>query len=179
MKQTLENLISAREIDQRLTELALELNKDYEGKTVSLICILKGGIMTLADISRKLTFDVEFDFMDISSYGDRMESSGIIKINKDLDTSVTGKHILLVEDIIDTGRTLVYVVEHLRMKRPESVKVLTLLSKPSRRIKGGITPDYVGFEIPDAFVVGYGLDYAQRYRNMPGIAALSMETPES
>jgi hypoxanthine phosphoribosyltransferase len=175
MQEVLTQLISAAAIDRRLAELARTLNTDYAGRAVTLVCILKGSILVLADLARKLSFPVEFDFMDIESYGDRTESSGIIKINKDLRHPVAGKQILLIEDIIDSGRTLGYLLEHLRTKRPAGMKVLALLDKPARRVVDGVLPDYVGFEIPDAFVVGYGLDYAQRYRNLPYIATLSFQ----
>jgi hypoxanthine phosphoribosyltransferase len=172
MKEKVDVLISAQGIAKRVDEIAEQVMADYEGKTITLICILKGGVMFMVDLARKLNQTVEFDFMDISSYGDETVSSGVIKIDKDLENPITGKHVLLVEDIIDSGRTLTHLHRHLLAQSPATLKICTLLDKPARRIDNQITPDYVGFVIPDEFVIGYGLDYAQRYRNLSYIGIL-------
>jgi hypoxanthine phosphoribosyltransferase len=172
MKETVDVLISEQGIAKRVDEIAEQVMGDYKGKVISLVCVLKGGVMFMVDLARRLRQDVEFDFMDISSYGDSTESSGIIKIDKDLENPITGKHVLLVEDIIDSGRTLAHLHRHLMAQSPASLKICTLLDKPSRRVDNNVTPDYTGFVIPDEFVVGYGLDYAQRYRNLSFIGVL-------
>lgn len=174
MKETIKVLISEEQIEKRLNELIEQITKDFKGETITLICVLKGGVIFMVDIARKLKQLVEFDFMDVSSYGSGMESSGNIKINKDLENSIEGKNVLLVEDIVDSGRTLNYLTKYLMSKSPSMLKICTLLDKPERRVCD-IKVDYVGFEIPDDFVVGYGLDYAQRYRNLPYIGVLSIE----
>jgi hypoxanthine phosphoribosyltransferase len=172
LKESVEVLISEQGIAKRIEEIAEQVSQDFEGKTISLICVLKGGVMFMVDLAKKLKQTVEFDFMDISSYGNSTESSGIIKIDKDLENPITGKHVLLVEDIIDSGRTLAHLYRHLWAQGPAELKICTLLDKPDRRVDNTITPDYVGFVIPDEFVVGYGLDYAQRYRNLSYIGIL-------
>jgi len=174
MKERVTALISAEEIERKITELAAKIAADYEGRTISMVCVLKGGVMFMVDLARKLG-TVELDFMDISSYGAGTESSGVIKINKDLDESITGKDVLLVEDIIDTGHTLSHLYKHLMAQNPNSLRLCTLLDKPSRRVTTDVTPDYTGFVIPDQFVVGYGLDYDQRYRNLPYIGVLHFD----
>lgn len=174
MKETISVLVPEHEIEKRLNEIVEQISRDFEGKTITLVCVLKGAVMFMVDIAKKLKQPVEFDFMDVSSYGDSTVSSGNIKINKDLENSIEGKHVLLVEDIIDSGRTLSHVINHLKSKKPESLKICTLLDKPERRLCD-ITVDYTGFEIPDEFVIGYGLDYAQRYRNLPYIGILNIE----
>ncbi len=176
MSHKLDVLISAEEIQQRLDELAEEIKKDYEGKELTLICILKGGVMFLVDLARRLPPDsIELDFMDVSSYGDEFKSSGVIKVDKDLKNPITNKHVLLVEDIIDTGRTLSYLQKHLISQKPASLKFCTLLDKPERRVVKDIIPDYIGFTIPDKFVLGYGLDYLQKYRGLPYIGVMMQE----
>ncbi|MDR1558132.1 MAG: hypoxanthine phosphoribosyltransferase [Clostridiales bacterium] len=172
MREIIRPLISAEEIARRVEEIAGEITRDHDGRAVTLICILKGGVIFMVDLSRKLKIPVEFDFMDISSYGNQVVSSGVIKIDKDLENPITGKHVILVEDIIDTGRTLSHLSKHLSAQKPASLKICALLDKKSRREIDGIIPDYIGFEIPDEFVVGYGLDYAQRYRNLEYIGIL-------
>lgn len=169
----LNELISREQIEKRVDELAEQINNDFKGKTVALVCILKGGVMFTADLAKRLTIDVELDFLDVSSYGDETYSSGVIKIQRDLEYPIKGKNVLIVEDIIDTGRTLSLLVRHLKAQQPESVKICTMLSKPSRRIAFDAEPDYCGYVIHDTFVVGYGLDYAQKYRNLPYIASVS------
>lgn len=174
MKENVSILISEEKIQKRVSEIAEQISKDFEGQSITLICILKGGIMFMVDLAKKIKENVEFDFMDVSSYGKGMESSGNIKINKDLQNPIEGKNIIIVEDIIDSGRTLNYLYRYLKDKKPASLKICTLLDKPERRVFD-IKVDYTGFEIPDEFIVGYGLDYAERYRNLPYIGILKTE----
>lgn len=167
-------LISEEMLQERVRQLGTEITEDYMGKNPVLICVLKGGYMFLADLTRQLCIRHGVDFMAISSYGNGTESSGIVRILKDLDADVSRRHILVVEDIIDTGHTLSYLLENLRSRQPASLRVCTLLSKPARR-EVDLDVDYVGFEIPDEFVVGYGLDFAETYRNLPFIGVLRPE----
>jgi hypoxanthine phosphoribosyltransferase len=169
-----EVLITFEQIRQKTEELGRQITEDYEGKELLLICVLKGGLMFLADLMREIRLPVEIDFMAVSSYGDATESSGVVRILMDLDQNVQGRHVLIVEDIIDTGRTLNYIIDNLRTRGPASIKVCTLLNKPARR-ELDMPLDYVGFTIPDRFVVGYGLDYGQIYRNLPFIGVLKPE----
>ena len=164
-------LISEEQIIQRTKELGELISKEYEGKEISLICVLKGGVMFMTDLAKELTPPVTLDFMAISSYGNETSSSGVVKIIKDLDESIENKDVLIVEDIIDSGRTLSYLVQILKDRKPKSVRIVTLLDKPERRVVD-VEVAYVGFEIPDAFVVGYGLDYAQNYRNLPYVGVV-------
>lgn len=174
MKNNISVLISEGEIQKRVDELGLEIKKDYEGKEVILIGILKGSIMFMVDLSKRLDPEsTKFEFMEVSSYGDEEVSSGVVKINKDLTTPITDKHVLLVEDIIDTGNTLASIVNHLQMQKPASLKICTLLDKPERREEKQIQVDYTGFSIPNKFVVGYGLDYCQLYRNLSYVGVVS------
>lgn len=168
MENNIEVLIPEEKLQERISELSEQINKDFAGKAITLICILKGGVMFMVDLAKKLSLNLELDFMDISSYGDSTESSGKLKVLKDLENSIEGKDVLLVEDIIDTGRTLSYLVEYLKSKNPNSFKICALLDKPDRRIID-VDVDYIGFKIPDKFVIGYGLDYNQYYRNLPYI----------
>ncbi|MDR1541435.1 MAG: hypoxanthine phosphoribosyltransferase [Clostridiales bacterium] len=172
MKEKVKVLISEQGIAKRVDEIAEQVMNDYKGKNITMICVLKGGVVFMVDLARKIKQTVEMDFMDISSYGDSTVSSGIIKIDKDLENPITGKDVLLVEDIIDTGQTLTHLHRHLKAQNPASLRICTLLDKPARRISDQISPDYVGFVIPDEFVIGYGLDYAQRYRNLTYIGVL-------
>ena len=172
MSESVEVLISKDEIKNRITELAEIISKDYEGKKITLVCVLKGGFIFLSDLCREITVPVELDFIDVSSYGSSLESSGVIRINKDLENSITGKDVLLTEDIIDSGNTLNFLVGHIKSKLPESLRVCAMLDKRGRRAEGSINADYTGFIIPNEFVVGYGLDYDQRYRNLPYIGKL-------
>lgn len=174
MIEKIEVLITEEQLDKRISEIAEEINKDFGSKEITLICVLKGGIMFMTDIAKKLKQTVEFEFIDVSSYGNDTVSSGTLTINKDLESSIEGKHVLLLEDIVDTGRTLSYLIEYLKEKNPASLKLCTLLDKPSRRVVD-VKADYIGFTIPDAFVLGYGLDYAQKYRNLPYIGVLNVE----
>jgi hypoxanthine phosphoribosyltransferase len=161
-------LISEEQLDEKIKELGEQLSNDYKGKDVLFICVLKGAIMFMSDLSKKMTIPMEMDFMAVSSYGASTKSSGIVKIIKDLDTSIEGRHVVIIEDIIDTGLTLSYLVKILENRKPASLKVCTLLDKPARRTVD-IKPDYCGFTIEDYFVVGYGLDYDEKYRNIPYI----------
>ena len=167
-------LISEPVLQARIETLARAIEADYAGKNLLLVGILRGAIMFMADLARRLSLPAEMDFMAISSYGDATESSGVVRILKDLDTSIEGRHVLIVEDIIDTGLTLKYLMENLQRRHPASVAVCALLDKEKDREKL-LEPAYVGFKIPDRFVVGYGLDYAQRYRNLPYIGVLKPE----
>ncbi len=171
-------LISEEELASKVSELAEIISRDYEGKTVLVITLLKGGVMFSVDLMRKLTVPVEIDFMSVSSYGASSKSSGIVKVDKDLDESIKGKDVLLVEDIIDSGLTLNYVREMLLAREPASLKICTILDKPSRR-KTQVKVDYTGFEIPDEFVIGYGLDYAQKHRNLPYVGILKRSVYEN
>ncbi len=171
MSDNIRVLISEEEVSKKIKVLAEEISKDYEGKQVHLICVLKGGVFFTCDLAKSITVPVTFDFMSVSSYGDATESSGRIKIVKDLDDSIENKDVLIVEDIIDSGRTLSHLMELLKNRKPKSIKLCTLLDKPSRRVTE-VKVDYCGFEIPDEFVVGCGLDYAQRYRNLPYIGVV-------
>ena len=174
MKEKVDILISENEIHNRILEIADRINKDYEGEELTLICVLKGGVMFMCDLARKLNLSVRLDFMSVSSYGSETKSSGVVKIIKDLDDSIEGKNVLVVEDIIDSGNTLSYLIDILKKRGPKSIKLCTLLDKPSRREKKDVFVDYVCFEIEDRFVVGYGLDYDQRYRNLPYIGVMEL-----
>jgi hypoxanthine phosphoribosyltransferase len=169
-----EVLFTAEQIDSRLTELAGELDRDYAGREVLLIGVLKGAVFLMADLARRLSVPTAMDFMAVSSYGSATTSSGVVRILKDLDTDIEGKHVLVVEDIVDTGLTLDYLLKNLRSRKPASVEVITLLTKPSRR-EVDLSVRYVGFEVPDVFVVGYGLDYAEHYRGLQHIVTLRPE----
>lgn len=174
MKEEVTVLIDAGAIDKRISEIADEINAKYRGKTLTLVCVLKGAVVFMVDLARKLTGNVELYFMDISSYGNSTVSSGKIKINMDLERTIENKHVIIVEDIIDTGRTLSHLFKHLMAQNPASLSLCTLLDKPERRYVEDFTIDYTGFVIPDNFVVGYGLDYSERYRNLPFIGELHL-----
>ena len=174
MKEKVDVLISEKEIENRILEIADRINKDYEGEELTLICVLKGGVMFMCDLAKRLNLNVRLDFMSVSSYGSQTKSSGVVKIIKDLDDSIDGKNVLVVEDIIDSGNTLSYLMDILKKRGPKSIKLCTLLDKPSRREKKDVFVDYVCFEIEDRFVVGYGLDYDQRYRNLPYIGVMEL-----
>jgi len=167
-------LITREELQAKVKELAAQISKDYEGKELFLVSVLKGGFMFTADLMREITIPCEIDFMAVSSYGQGSKTSGVVKIVKDLDQSVEGKDILVVEDILDSGLTLSYLKQNLLARGAKSVKVCTILNKEERR-KANIKADYLGFEIPDEFVVGYGLDYAEKYRNFPFVGVLKKE----
>ena len=169
-----EVLIDEQAIAAKVRELGTAIADDYRTKDLVLVSILKGALPFLADLMRQMPIPLALDFLEVSSYGEAMESSGNVRILKDLAKSIEGRDVVVVEDILDTGQTLSYVIEHLRSKQPASVRLCTLLDKPARRIVP-IQIDYRGFEIPDKFVVGYGLDYAERYRNLPFIGVLKPE----
>lgn len=171
---TVEELISQEKVEARIKELAAQISKDYEGKTVQLICILKGSIFFTTELAKYITVPVILDFMQCSSYGADTKSSGIVKLAKDLDETITGKHVLIIEDIIDSGRTLSHLVKLLAQREPASLELCTLLDKPERRVVD-VPVKYTGFEIPDQFVVGYGLDYDQELRNLPYIGVVKFE----
>ena len=164
-------LLTEEEVNKKISEVAAQINKDYEGKEVHLICILKGGVFFTCELAKRLTIPVSLDFMSVSSYGSDTKSSGVVKIIKDLDEPLEGKNVIIVEDIIDSGRTLSYLLDILEKRNPKSMRLCTLLDKPDRRVKD-VAVDYTCFEIPDEFVVGYGLDYAQKYRNLPFIGVV-------
>ncbi|HJB28313.1 MAG TPA: hypoxanthine phosphoribosyltransferase [Candidatus Blautia faecavium] len=175
MSEKIRILISEEEVDRRVREIASQISKDYAGREIHMICVLKGGVFFMCELAKRITVPVSLDFMSVSSYGDDTKSSGVVKIVKDLDQPLEGKDVLIVEDIIDSGRTLSYLIEVLKGRNPNTVHLCTLLDKPERRVKD-VTVDYCCFEIPDEFVVGYGLDYAQKYRNLPYIGVVEFET---
>ncbi len=169
MEDKIRVLVSEEDVDKKIKEIGEQISKDYAGKSVHLICILKGGVFFMCELAKRISVPVSMDFMSVSSYGADTKSSGVVKIVKDLDEPLEGKDVIVVEDIIDSGRTLSYLLEVLKQRNPNSIHICTLLDKPERRVKKQVVVDYVGFEIPDEFVVGYGLDYAQKYRNLPYI----------
>ena len=171
-------LISEEDLDKRIQELGEQISRDYEGQQVHLICVLKGGAFFMCELAKRITVPVSLDFMSVSSYGDASVSSGIVKIVKaddDIYNVIKDKNVIVVEDIIDTGRTLSYLLKVLGDRKPESIKLCTMLDKPDRRVVDDVNVDYTGYEIPDEFVVGYGLDYAERYRNLPYIGVLHLD----
>ncbi|MGX7167784.1 hypoxanthine phosphoribosyltransferase [Facklamia hominis] len=165
-------LVTEEELAEAVKRLGEAITRDYQDKEILVVGILRGASLFMADVIRQIDCYLEIDFMDVSSYGTATESSGEVKIIKDLDTSVEGKHVLIVEDIIDTGRTLQYLINLLKVRKAASIKICSLLDKPSRRIMTDVIVDYVGVEVPNEFVVGYGLDYEQKYRNLPYIGVL-------
>ena len=169
--ETIRVLLSEEEVNKKISEVAAQINADYAGKSVHLICVLKGGVFFMCELAKRITVPVSMDFMSVSSYGDETKSSGVVRIVKDLDESLAGKHVIIVEDIVDSGRTLAYLKELLMGRGAADIKICTLLDKPSRRVKE-VHVDYTCFAIPDEFVVGYGLDYAQKYRNLPYIGVV-------
>nr|WP_294679581.1 hypoxanthine phosphoribosyltransferase [uncultured Blautia sp.] len=175
MSEKIRVLLSEEQVDARIQEIADQINKDYEGKEVHMICVLKGGVFFMCELAKRITVPVSLDFMSVSSYGDDTKSSGVVKIVKDLDQPLEGKDVLVVEDIIDSGRTLSYLLKVLKQRGPKSVKLCTLLDKPERRVMKDVEVDYSCFNIPDEFVVGYGLDYAQKYRNLPYIGVVELD----
>lgn len=165
-------LVTEEELAEAVKRLGEAITRDYQGKEILVVGILRGASLFMADVIRQIDCYLEIDFMDVSSYGTATESSGEVKIIKDLDASVEGKHVLIVEDIIDTGRTLQYLINLLKVRKAASIKICSLLDKPSRRIMTDVIVDYVGVKVPNEFVVGYGLDYEQKYRNLPYIGVL-------
>lgn len=173
MAEKIKVLITEEEVDERIRELGEKISKEYEGKQIHLICVLKGGVFFMCELAKRITVPVSMDFMCVGSYGDGTKSSGVVRLAKDLDESIENKEVLIVEDIIDSGNTLYYLMDVLRQRKPASLRLCTLLDKPDRRVKD-VHVDWTGFEIPDEFVVGYGLDYAQKYRNLPYIGVVEV-----
>ncbi len=167
-------LLSEEEVDKRIAELGAQISRDYEGKHLHLICVLKGGVFFMCELAKKITVPLTMDFMSVSSYGNATKTSGAVRLVKDLDEPLEDREVLIVEDIIDSGNTLHYLMEILAKRKPASLKLCTLLDKPDRRTTE-VHVDYTGFNIPDEFVVGYGLDYAQLYRNLPFIGVVEQE----
>ena len=175
-KDIAEVIITEDELQKRIEELGEEITASYNSDDdIIMIGVLRGAILFMADLARKIQLPVTFDFMDVSSYGDSTTSSGVVRIIKDLEENIENKHVLIAEDIMDTGLTLKHVVEMLKTRNPASIKIATLLDKPERRVQKKITADFNGFEVPDKFVVGYGLDFAEKYRNLPYIGVLKEE----
>ena len=173
MAEKIKVLISEEEVDARIRELGEKISKEYGGKQIHLICVLKDGVFFMCELAKRITVPVSMDFMCVGSYGDGTKSSGVVRLAKDLDESIENKEVLIVEDIIDSGNTLYYLMDVLRQRKPASLRLCTLLDKPDRRVKD-VHVDWTGFEIPDEFVVGYGLDYAQKYRNLPYIGVVEV-----
>ncbi len=167
-------LIEEKDLQAKVAELGAKITKDYRGKDLLIVCVLKGAVIFAGDLIRKIDLPLDIDFMAISSYGANTKSSGVVRIIKDLDMGIEGKHVLIVEDIIDSGLTLAYMIENLKSRGPESVKICTILDKKERRTID-LDIEYTGFVVPDEFVVGYGLDYGEKYRNLPYIAVLKEE----
>ncbi len=179
MTQDIERVyFTEEEIKSRVKELGKQVSDDYRGKNPLFISVLKGSFVFMADLMRSVSIYCDIDFMSVSSYGSGTASSGVVKITNDLSYDVTGRHILIVEDILDSGVTLAYLKKYMAVRNPASIKICTLLDKPARR-KADVTPDYSGFLCPDAFIVGYGLDYNERYRNLPYIGVLKPEIYEN
>ncbi|MCM1567954.1 MAG: hypoxanthine phosphoribosyltransferase [Roseburia sp.] len=174
MAERIRVMLSEKEVDERIKAIGNQISRDYEGKQVHLICVLKGGSFFMCELAKRITVPVSLDFMSVSSYGSGTKSNGDVKIIKDLDESITDKDVLVVEDIIDSGRTLSCLLERLKLRGPRSLRLCTLLDKPDRRVTD-VKVDYTGFAIPDEFVVGYGLDYDQKYRNLPYIGVVEFE----
>lgn len=174
MAERVSVLLTEQQVDERIQRLGEQISRDYEGKQVHLICVLKGGSMFLCELAKRITLPVSLDFMSVSSYGKDMTSSGVVRIVKDLDDPIKDKHVIVVEDIVDSGRTLSYLLEMLQKRNPASMAICTLLDKPERRVTD-VKVEYTGFQIPDEFVVGYGLDYDQRYRNLPYIGIVHID----
>ncbi len=174
MAEHIQVLKSEEEVDARIKQMGEQISRDYAGREIHMICVLKGGSFFMCELAKRITVPVTIDFMSVSSYGSDTKSSGVVKIVKDLDESIQGKDVLVVEDIVDSGRTLSYLMEMLRDRNPKSLHLCTLLDKPDRRVVN-VNVDYTGFQIPDAFVVGYGLDYDQKYRNLPYIGVVEFD----
>lgn len=170
-------LFTEDQVDTRIREIAEEISRDYKDREVHLICVLKGGAFFMCELAKRMTVPVSIDFMSVSSYGSSTESSGVVRIVKDLDEPIKDKHVVVIEDIVDTGRTLHYLMEMLRDRHPASLALCTLLDKPERRVVE-VKSDYTGFVIPDKFIVGYGLDYAQKYRTLPYIGTVEIDAED-
>ncbi|MBP3603424.1 MAG: hypoxanthine phosphoribosyltransferase [Lachnospiraceae bacterium] len=174
MAEKVKVLLTEEEVDAKIQAIGEQISKDYEGKQVHLVCVLKGGSFFMCELAKRITVPVSIDFMSVSSYGSETKSSGVVKIVKDLDEPLLGKDVIVIEDIVDSGRTLSYLMEMLKDRKPASLRLCTLLDKPDRRVVD-VNVDYLGFQIPDEFVVGYGLDYDQKYRNLPYIGIVEFE----
>jgi len=166
--------LAEEDIDKRIQEIGDQISRDYAGKQVHLVCVLKGGSFFMCELAKRIKVPVSIDFMSVSSYGGDTQSSGVVRIVKDLDEPLNDKHVIVIEDIVDSGRTLSYLLDMLRSRGPADVRLCTLLDKPDRRVVD-VKVDYTGFEIPDEFVVGYGLDYDQKYRNLPYIGIVKFD----
>ena len=175
--ETVSVMIPEEELLARVRAMAAQITADYEGKEIKLICILKGSVFFTTELAKRINLPIKLDFMSVSSYGDDVESAGRVRIVKDLDETIRGQNVIVVEDIVDSGRTLSFLLEMLQSRKPESLRLCTLLDKPSRRVTD-VKVDYTGFEIPDEFVVGFGLDYAQRYRALPFIGKLNITSED-
>ena len=173
MREQISMMYTEEQVAKRIADMGRQISEDYTGKTIHMICVLKGGVFFQCELAKRITVPVTLDFMSVSSYGGGTSSSGIVRIVKDLDESIEGKDVLIVEDIIDSGRTLSYLMKTLEHRNPASLSLCTLLDKPDRRVVDDVSVQYCGFVIPDRFVVGYGLDYDQKYRNLPFIGEIS------
>lgn len=171
MREKVRVMISEEDIDKRIREIGEQISKEYEGKSVHLICILKGGVFFLCELAKRITVPVTIDFMSVSSYGNATSSSGVVRILMDLEHSIEGENVIIVEDIVDSGITLSYLLKNMQGRHPATLKLCTLLNKPDNR-EVEVPVDYTCFTVPDEFIVGYGLDYAQKYRNLPYIGCL-------
>ena len=174
MAERVKVLLTEEEVDARIQAIGDQISRDYEGRQVHLVCVLKGGSFFMCELAKRIRVPVSLDFMSVSSYGSETKSSGVVKIVKDLDETLAGKDVIVVEDIVDSGRTLSYLMEMLKDRKPASLRLCTLLDKPDRR-EVEVPVDYTGFVIPDKFIVGYGLDYDQKYRNLPYIGIVEFE----
>ncbi len=174
MAEKIKVLLSEEEVDAKIKQIGEQISKDYEGRQVHLVCVLKGGSFFMCELAKRITVPVSLDFMSVSSYGSDTKSSGVVRIVKDLDEPLKGKDVIVIEDIVDSGHTLSYLLEMLKNREPASLRLCTLLDKPDRRV-ADVHVDYTGFQIPDEFVVGYGLDYDQKYRNLPYIGVVEFE----
>lgn len=174
MAEHIKVMLTEKEVDARIQAIGEQISRDYAGKQPHLVCVLKGGSFFMCELAKRITVPVSLDFMSVSSYGGNTRSSGVVKIVKDLDEPLKDKDVIIVEDIVDSGRTLSYLMELLQQRGPRSIALCTLLDKPERRVVE-VNVDYTGFEIPDKFVVGYGLDYQQRYRNLPYIGVVELD----
>lgn len=178
MKEDIQEILFSSEIlTEKVKELAEKITNDYKGKELVVVGILKGSVVFTAELIKNISIKCEIDFMAVSSYGNSTETSGVVRILKDLDSNIEGKNILIVEDIVDTGTTLKYLLEYLKARKADSIEIVSLLNKPARR-KVDLNVKYIGFEVPDAFIVGYGIDYAEQYRNLPYIGILKPEVYE-
>lgn len=175
MRERVKVLVEEEEVNRRIREVGARISRDYERKSVHMVCILKGAVFFASELAKRMSVPVSFDFMSVSSYGSGTESGGSVRITKDLEEPLEGKNVLIVEDIIDSGRTLSELLKILGRRKPASIKTCTLLDKPARRVTKDVAVDYTCFQIQDKFIVGYGLDYDQKYRNLPYIGVLEFE----